>query len=346
MEEQKGYAGALITGFKHCQGDYVLTLDADMSHDPGFVPRMWRVRDQADITIASRYVRGGAAYTGFIRKTLSELLNWTLRRILSLPAQDVSSGFRLYRGEVVRAVELRSRNIEVVEEILARACSMGFSVQEVPFTYFPRGEGRSHQRVILFGFDLIRSALRWRPLRNRPDAADYEERTFYTLSPIKRLRERRRHRVTISWARGAARSLQVRCGSGIVLRSLSNAVGTDSRLPKLRFMLHHSIPLVKSSEAVLPFRSSSFDCVIFYADRAGEVPAAELARVLRSDGRLIVGFRKAKPGEEAITLPNLKIEDRDIVGGGERLALYRKKAATGELSRRAASAEPVRQTAA
>ena len=62
-EACRGYAGAMETGFAAARGDYVLTLDADMSHDPDFVSKMWRARTQADIIIASRYVPGGIAYT-------------------------------------------------------------------------------------------------------------------------------------------------------------------------------------------------------------------------------------------------------------------------------------------
>src|SRR5499427_1044771 len=66
-ERRRGYAGALETGFAEAQGNYVLTLDADLSHEPAFAAKLWRARNEADIIIASRYVRGGAAYAGAIR---------------------------------------------------------------------------------------------------------------------------------------------------------------------------------------------------------------------------------------------------------------------------------------
>src|ERR1700680_809272 len=54
-ERRRGYAGALETGFAEARGDYVLTLDADMSHEPAFVSRMWRARTQADIIMSSPF---------------------------------------------------------------------------------------------------------------------------------------------------------------------------------------------------------------------------------------------------------------------------------------------------
>src|ERR1700694_1103035 len=62
-ERRKGYAGALETGFAEAQGDYILTLDADQSHDPDFVAKMWRARGRRGIVIASRDTRRGGGPT-------------------------------------------------------------------------------------------------------------------------------------------------------------------------------------------------------------------------------------------------------------------------------------------
>src|SRR5437763_4998575 len=76
-ERRRGYAGALESGFAEARGDYLLTLDADLSHQPDFVAKLWRARNRADIIIASRYVHGGIAYSSFLRKVLSRVLNMT-----------------------------------------------------------------------------------------------------------------------------------------------------------------------------------------------------------------------------------------------------------------------------
>jgi len=137
-ERGKGYGAAIQTGFEEARGDWVLTLDADLSHDPDFVAKMWRARDRADIVIASRYTRGGVAYTDLFRKSLSRLLNVFLRRLWSLPVRDVSSGYRLYRRAALEGLEFTSTNFEVLGEILVRLYARGYGVVEVPFTYFPR----------------------------------------------------------------------------------------------------------------------------------------------------------------------------------------------------------------
>ena len=292
-ERRRGYAGALETGFAEARGDYLLTLDADMSHEPAFVAKMWRARKRADIVIASRYTRGGAAYTGVGRNLLSRLLNLAMRRALSLPVLDISSGFRLYRREAIADLKLASRNFEVLEEILVKAYAAGFSVYEVPFTYFPRDAGRSHARLIRFGLDLTYAAASLWPMRNSFAAADYDERAFYSLIPLQRYWQRRRHRIITFWARGASRILDLGCGSSIIIQSLNNAVGMDLNMAKARFLNWRGVPIVRGSVFALPFRDASCDClissqVIEHLPQAGLL-FTEMWRVLEPGGTLLIG---------------------------------------------------------
>jgi len=292
-ERRRGYAGALATGFAEAQGDYLLTLDADLSHEPAFAAKLWRARTQADIVIASRYTRGGAAYTGIARKWLSRLLNLWMRRLLSMPVRDLSSGFRLYRREALQDVTLTARNFEVIEEVLVKAYALGYSILEIPFTYFPRESGRSHARLIRFGLDLIRAGVGLWKLRNSISSADYDERAFYSLIPVQRYWQRRRHRITTSWARGSERILDVACGSSVIIQSLNNAVGMDLSMGKVRFLRGRGIPLVRASAFALPFKAATFDCLIssqlIEHVPYHEVLFAEMCRVLQAGGILIIG---------------------------------------------------------
>ena len=292
-ERRPGYAGALETGFAEAEGAYVLTLDADLSHDPDFVAKLWRARTQADIVIASRYTRGGVAYTSLARKFLSELLNLGMRRLLSMPVRDMSSGFRLYRREALADLHLEGRNFEVLEEILVKAYAQGYSVFEVPFTYFPRESGTSHARLVQFGLDLARASFKLWRLRNSVASADYDDRAFYSVIPLQRYWQRSRHRTTTFWARGASRILDVGCGSSLIIQSLNNAVGMDMSMGKVRFLRRYGIPLLRGSAFALPFKDRVFDCVISsqviehvsYEDAL----FTEMYRVLQPGGTLVIG---------------------------------------------------------
>ncbi|HYA35365.1 MAG TPA: glycosyltransferase [Candidatus Binataceae bacterium] len=292
-ERRRGYAGALTTGFAEARGDYFLTLDADLSHEPDFVHKMWRARTRADIVIASRYTRGGVAYSSFLRKKMSDVLNFTLRTMLSVPIGDMSSGFRLYRRDALAGLEIDSTNFEVLEEILVKAYAAGFSVIEVPFTYFPRGAGRSHARLVRFGIDIARSAIKLWKLRNSLESADYDERAFYSIIPPQRYWQRRRHWIALNWARGSERVLDAGCGSSVIVQSLNNVIGFDFSFPKLRFLRHYGIPIARASAFAMPFRDGAFDCVIS-SEVIEHIPFddvlfTEMRRVLRPGGTLIIG---------------------------------------------------------
>ena len=292
-ERRRGYAGALETGFAEARGDYVLTLDADMSHEPAFVAKMWRARHQADIIIASRYTHGGVSYTDFVRDLLSRLLNFVMRRAVAMPVRDLSSGFRLYRREALAGLTIESRNFEVLEEVLVKAYAQGYSVQEVPFTYFPREAGRSHARLLRFGMDLTRAGWRLWKLRNSVASADYDARAFYSIIPLQRYWQRRRHHITTLWARGAERVLDAGCGSSMIIQSLNYATGMDYSIGKVRYLRRFGIPVVRGSAFALPFRDESFDCVISsqVIEHIAYDPGlfSELHRVLTPGGTLIIG---------------------------------------------------------
>ncbi|HLW71599.1 MAG TPA: glycosyltransferase [Candidatus Binataceae bacterium] len=292
-ERRRGYAGALETGFAEARGARILTLDADLSHEPDFVAKLWRARNQADIVIASRYTRGGIAYADFLRRFLSGALNLFMRRLLSMPVRDMSSGFRLYRREAITGLELQGRNFEVLEEILVKAYARGYSVFEVPFTYFPREAGRSHARLLSFGWDLTRAAFRLWRLRNSIASADYDDRAFYSIIPIQRYWQRRRHRITTFWVRGARRVLDAGCGSSMIIQSLNNAIGMDPNPAKLRFLRRLGIPLLRASAFALPFKDASFDCLIssqvIEHIPFDDVLFREMWRVLEPGGKLVIG---------------------------------------------------------
>lgn len=162
---ERGYGGALLAGFAAAEGEWVVTLDADLSHEPGFISDLWAAREAADVVIASRYVKGGQAEMPLFRLVLSRILNCFFTWGLSLPLKDISSGFRLYRASVVKEMNLVSRDFDVLEEIVVRACAGGGNVREVPFAYTPRVTGRSHAKLIHFGIAYLKTFWRMWKLR-------------------------------------------------------------------------------------------------------------------------------------------------------------------------------------
>ena len=288
-----GYGNALKEGFQTAQGTYVLTMDADLSHEPRFIYKLWASRDQADLVIASRYVRGGVAYMPAWRKALSRVLNRVFTKGLSMDVRDISSGFRLYRTAVVRSLDVSGTHFDVLPELAVRAHIGGWRILEVPFTYFPRVHGSSQARILLVGAHLMKTFTRLWGLRNSIQAADYDERAFYSLVPVQRWWQRKRHRIITMFARDTGLTLDVGCGSSVILQSLNHAVGIEIRHEKMRYMRRYGVPLVTGSVFSLPFVNDAVECVIC-SEVIEHIPPdpqifVELDRVLRPGGLLILG---------------------------------------------------------
>jgi len=171
-QEDPGYGGALLAGFAETEAPYIVTMDADLSHRPVFLHEFWRLRNEAEVLIASRYVEGGRADMGWFRWVLSRSLNTVYRWLLSIEIRDLSSGFRMYRRETLIGLTLVARDFDILEEILIRVQAAGWRIREVPFHYMPRGSGRSHVRLFRFGKAFLRTLIRMKKLRKSAVAMD------------------------------------------------------------------------------------------------------------------------------------------------------------------------------
>ncbi|OLE38976.1 MAG: hypothetical protein AUG48_00290 [Actinobacteria bacterium 13_1_20CM_3_68_9] len=285
-----GYGGALRSGFDRAAGEYVLTLDADGAHDLNVLQAMWAARADAEVLIASRYVPGGGAQMPRTRRTLSRILNRLLRRGLSLPYADLSSGYRLYRRTAVANLPLRATGFDSLQEILIRMVAEGYRVREIPFHY--RASTTSRAWLARFAVTHLQTFGAMWKLRNSIASADYDARGYDSIVPLQRYWQRRRYQLITKMAAGAARVLDVGCGSSRIIGS-GRLVGLDIVLAKLRYARRYGNPLVHGSIFALPFKDAAFDCVIcsevIEHVAADERVFSELERVLEPGGRLILG---------------------------------------------------------
>jgi len=229
-----------------------------------------------------------------LRSLLSKVLNATYRRILSLPYNDLSSGYRMYRRDVVRNLKLVSRDFDVLEEILVRTYADGWRIKEIPFRYMARGSGNSHARLIKFGWALLRTLFRMWRLRNSIASADYDYRAFDSPIWLQRYWQRSRHRIIMDFLCGCTTDvLDVGCGSSRIIVDLASAVGMDILQNKLRWLRPVHQRLVRGACQQLPFASESFSAVI-HSEVIEHIPdtpdiLSEIWRVLRPGGVVILG---------------------------------------------------------
>jgi dolichol-phosphate mannosyltransferase len=149
-----GLGSAYREGFRAARGDAIFEMDADLSHDPRFIPALLRaVEEGADIAIGSRYVAGGrvAGWSAY-RRLVSGTGNALARLVLRLPALDVTSGFRCYAREAASVVqETRSDGYAFQVEALHVARRRGLRVVEVPIAFENRTVGKSKLGPAEFG---------------------------------------------------------------------------------------------------------------------------------------------------------------------------------------------------
>jgi dolichol-phosphate mannosyltransferase len=162
LVDKAGYAAALVLGFKQANTPWVMVLDADGSHRADDALKLWQVREGADVVVGSRMVQGGGSDSGAFRRLLSRTLAWLFAAFARLPARDISSGFRLYRRELVVDTPATARFFEVQPTLLAHAVSRGAKVKEVGIHYHQRGAGQSKNRVFRYGMAFLRALWRLR----------------------------------------------------------------------------------------------------------------------------------------------------------------------------------------
>lgn len=146
-----GLGTAYIAGFHRALGegaDLILTMDADFSHNPNYIPAMVEKIEQGfDLVIGSRYVSGGGTVGCTLdRKLLSWGANAFARTLLGLHARDTTAGFRCYRRAVLESIaldEIKASGYSFLIEMIYRVQRKGWRVGEVPITFENRRLGTS-----------------------------------------------------------------------------------------------------------------------------------------------------------------------------------------------------------
>ena len=165
-EGERGLGRALTAGIHYgLNNDFAVigTMDADLSHDPTYLPAMLELLKTHDVVVGSRYVRDGGTVNWGVHRIL---LSWTANKfasaLLQIPAHDITSNYRLYRRgalDWIRTTEIKSTGYSFLGELLYRAHRGGARIAEHPIVFHDRTDGISklHRREIYLGaLNLIR----------------------------------------------------------------------------------------------------------------------------------------------------------------------------------------------
>ncbi len=167
-EGKQGLGTAYIAGFKWAleRGyDYIFEMDADFSHNPADLPRLYDAcaNQGADVAIGSRYVSGVNVVNWPIGRVLmSYFASKYVRIITGMKVADTTAGFKCYRREVLETIELdkiRFKGYAFQIEMKFTAYQCGFKLKEVPIIFINRELGTSKMSGGIFGeafFGVIR----------------------------------------------------------------------------------------------------------------------------------------------------------------------------------------------
>ncbi len=136
---------------------FLVTMDADRSHSARHVAILRAAAENADLVVGSRYLYGVSVMNWPLRRVLlSACANRYARTLSSLGLSDLTSGFCLFRAELIQALDLRtlfSSGYASLIEVKYRAWLSGARIHEVPYTFVERrsGESKLHWKRILEG---------------------------------------------------------------------------------------------------------------------------------------------------------------------------------------------------
>jgi dolichol-phosphate mannosyltransferase len=152
--QKQGLGTAYLAGFKYAlqqEADYIFEMDADFSHNPESLPEFLGLMESYDIVIGSRYVNGLAVVNWPMRRLFVSLLaNQYARWITGLNLRDCTSGFKCFKREVLRNIDLtkvHANGYAFQVEMNFRAKRLGYKVGEVPIIFYERHSGQSKMSI-------------------------------------------------------------------------------------------------------------------------------------------------------------------------------------------------------
>lgn len=155
---KEGLGKAYIAGFSWALDrdyDVVCEMDADLSHNPKYLPDVWAALKYSDVVVGSRYINGGGIKDwGFMRKFISRGGSIYARTLLKMDIQDVTGGFNAWKREVLEAIDIstiESEGYAFQIELKWKAWKKKYKIVEIPIIFEDRVKGKSKisKRIIL-----------------------------------------------------------------------------------------------------------------------------------------------------------------------------------------------------
>ena len=169
---KEGLGPAYIAGFSHALdagADYIVQMDADLSHQPEYIPKFVDALEESDVVVGSRYVSGGGVdeHWGVMRRLISSGGNWGIRAVTGVKIKDATGGFKAFRQNVLQSIDfsqIRCAGFGFQAEINHACERMGFVVIEHPIIFIDRTMGKSKMSLGI----MVEAMWKLLPLRWKP----------------------------------------------------------------------------------------------------------------------------------------------------------------------------------
>ncbi|HXT62465.1 MAG TPA: glycosyltransferase family 2 protein [Pyrinomonadaceae bacterium] len=140
-QKNAGKTEALKTGFAMTRGDIVIIQDADLEYDSDEIPEVIKpiLQGHADVVYGSRFlVRKATRVLYFYHFVANKVLTFSSNMLTNLNMTDVETGYKAFRGEIIRHMIIKSSGFGFEIEVTAKVAKLGCAIYEVPISYYGR----------------------------------------------------------------------------------------------------------------------------------------------------------------------------------------------------------------
>jgi len=169
MDNNKGKGDAYRVGINAAQGDIIVFIDADGSHEPNDIPKLVKpiVQGKADLVIGSRMLGGSDEFHGntsnYIRMVGGGLITLLINLRFKTSLTDCLNGFRAIKKDIAMSLNLKANQFEIEHEMIMKCLKKGYKVCEIPSHEYERKWGTSKlptfRKAYLFFFQLIKELI-------------------------------------------------------------------------------------------------------------------------------------------------------------------------------------------
>lgn len=164
-DKNLGKGAAIRTGIKHVSGDIVIIQDADMEYDPNdYFSLIGPItRGDADVVYGSR-LSGGAPQRVYMFWHMmgNKFLSFITNLLYNTTLTDMETGYKVFRTEVIKSLNLKSNHFEIEPEITAKIFKKKYKVYELPISYYGRTYEEGKKITWRDGFTALWTILKYR----------------------------------------------------------------------------------------------------------------------------------------------------------------------------------------